>query len=111
MIDLLYYVTAAIIGGVAGYFIGKEIAKYYEKAKSWFTQVWNGINRVKRAIGLLIRQGNRLFKRLVALQTDGEVEEYYDKSDDGVEYKLSDLSDEARKALEEDDYIPVACYE
>ena len=42
---------------------------------------------------------------------DGEIEEYYDTSDEGVEIKWEELTDEAKKALQEDEYIPVACYE
>lgn len=115
MIDILINVGAALlgglIGGAAGYFIGKALVKYWEKAKNWFDQVWNGITRVTRAVGILIRQGNRLFKRFVTLLKDGEIEEYYDMSDEGVEIKWEELTDEAKKALQEDEYIPVACYE
>lgn len=115
MIDLLFDIGATllggIIGGVAGYFIGKALVKYWEKAKNWFDQVWKSVTRVSRAIGILIRQGNKLFKRFVTLLTNGEVEEYYDESDEGVEINWDELTDEAKKALQDDEYIPVACYE
>ena len=107
MLDLLYYA----LGGVALYFIGKALEKYWESAKNWFNQVWNGIKRARRAVGILIRQGNRLFKRFVILLTNDETEEYYDESDKGVEIEWDNLTDEAKKALQEDDYLPVACYE
>lgn len=111
MLDLLYYLGAAAIGGVAGYFIGKALSKYWESAKSWFEQFWKGIKRATRAVGILIRQGNRLFKRFVTLLKNDEVEEYYDESDEGVEIEWDSLTDEAKKALEEDEYILVACYQ
>ncbi len=111
MLDILYYLGAAVLGGVAGYFIGQALVKYWEKAKSWFDQVWQNMSRVRRAVGILIRQGNRLFKRFVALLTNGETEEYYDQSDEGVEIEWEDLTDEAKKALQDDEYIAVACYE
>lgn len=115
MIDILFDVGATLlgglIGGVAGYFIGKALIKYWEKAKNWFDQVWNSIQRVIRAVGLLIRQGNRLFKRFVTLLKDEEVEEYYDETDEGVEINWDELTDEAKKALQEDEYIVVSCYE
>lgn len=115
MIDILFDIGATLlgglIGGVAGYFIGKALVKYWEKAKNWFEQVWNSLTRVSRAIGILVRQGNKLFKRFVALLKNGEIEEYYDESDEGVEIDWNELTDEAKKALQEDEYIPVACYE
>lgn len=115
MIDILFDVGATLlgglIGGVAGYFIGKALVKYWEKAKNWFEQVWNSLTRVSRAVGILVRQGNKLFKRFVALLTNGEIEEYYDESDEGIEIDWDELTDEAKKVLQEDEYIPVACYE
>lgn len=111
MIDLLYYIGAALVSGVAGYFIGKALVKYWEKAKDWFDRAWQNIQRLVRAVGILVRQGNRLFKRFVAQLKNGEVEEYYDESDTGVEIEWDDLTDEAKKALQQDEYIPVSCYE
>lgn len=111
MLDLLYYLGAAVLGGVAGYFIGQALVKYWEKAKEWFDQAWRGIARITRAVGILIRKGNRLFKRFVTQLFNGEVEEYYDREDEGIEIKWDDLTDEAKKALEEDEYIAVSSYE
>lgn len=115
MIDILFnlgeILIGGLIGGVAGYFIGKALVKYWEKAKTWFDQVWKGIQRVRRAVGILIREGNRLFKRFVTLLFNGETEEYYDQSDEGVEIEWDKLTDEAKKALQEDEYIVVASYE
>lgn len=111
MWDLLYYAGAAIVGGVAGYFIGKAISKYLEKALNWFEEVKKTLSRLVRAAGILIRNGNRLYKRFVAQLTNGEIEEYYDQSDEGVEIEWDDLTEEAKKALQEDEYIVVANYE
>lgn len=111
MWDLLYYAGAAIVGGVAGYFIGKAISKYLEKALNWFEEVKKTLSRLVRAAGILIRNGNRLYKRFVAQLSNGEIEEYYDQSDDGVEIEWDDLTEEAKKALQEDEYIVVANYE
>lgn len=110
MIDLLYYGLAALAGGLIGYGVGSLIAKYLDKAKEWFNRVWRGLSRVSRAVGILVRQGNRLFKRFVAQLLNGEVEEYYDENDKGVEIQWGDLSDEAKKALDEDEYLVVETY-
>lgn len=111
MIDLLYYLGGAILGGVAGYFIGKALVKYWEKAKEWFDRAWSNIARISRAVGILVRKGNRLFKRFITQLFDGEVEEYYEENDEGVEIDWDDLTDEAKKALREDEYIAVSSYE
>ena len=93
MIDLLYYAGAALLGGIAGYFIGKAIAEYVEAAQSWFERVWKGLSRVFRAVGILIRKGKRLFKRLIAFLSDDDVEEYYDTEDEGIEVDEDELND------------------
>ncbi len=110
MIDLLYYLGAAALGGLIGYGVGSLLVKYLDKAKEWFNRVWRGLSRVSRAIGILVRQGNRLFKRFVAQLFNGEVEEYYDENDVGVEIKWSELSDEAKKALEDDEFLVIETY-
>ena len=110
MIDLLYYGAAALIGGLIGYGVASLISKYWEKAKEWFNQVWRNLKRVSRAVGLLVRKGNRLFKRFIAQLTNDEVEEYYDENDDGVEIKWDELTDEAKKALKDDEYLVVETY-
>ena len=114
MLDILVDVGLSLLGGVAAgaaaYFIGKALVKYLEKAKDWFDRVWNNIQRISRAVGILVRQGNRLFKRFIAKLFNGEVKEYYDEDDDGVEIEWDDLTDEAKKSLQEDDYIAVASY-
>lgn len=111
MIDLIYYLGTAVLGGLIGYGVGALIAKYWDKAKEWFGQVWRSLKRVSRGVGVLIRNGNKLFKRLVVQLFGGEVEEYYDEEDEGVEIDWSDLTDEAKKALEEDEYIVVDNFE
>lgn len=111
MIDLLYYLGAAALGGLIGYGVGSLLAKYWDKAKEWFGQVWRSLRRVSRGVGILIRNGEKLFKRFVAQLANGEVEEYYDENDDGVEIEWDNLTDEAKKALEDDEYIVVENYE
>ena len=111
MIDLLYYAGAALLGGLAGLAIGSLIAKYWEQAKEWFGNVWRSLRRVSRGVGLLVRKGQRLFKRFLALLLNGEVEEYYDESDTGVEISRDDLTTEALKALDEDGYLVAEVYE
>lgn len=110
MIDLLYYAGAAILGGVAGFFIGKAIAKYVDKAVEWFNQVWHELSRVSRAVGILFRQGNKLVKRFLAIYKNGDYQEYGDPSDEGVEIEWGDLSEEAKKALQDDGFIVVKSY-
>ena len=114
MLDILLNIGIGIlgglIGGAAGYFIGKALIKYWEKAKDWFDRAWNNIKRLSRAVGILLRQGNKLVKRFIAELSNGEIEEYYDENDPGVEIEWDELTDEAKKALQDDNYIPVAIY-
>lgn len=110
MLDILYYIGAAAVGAVAGYFIGKALIKYWEKAKSWFDEMWRGIKRVYRAVGILVRKWGRLFKRFIVELFDGEVEEYYDPDDQGVEIEWDELTDDAKKALQEDEFLVVETY-
>jgi len=111
MLDLLYYLGAGLLGAAAGYFIGKAIAKYVEAALNWFKSVKNQISRLLRAAGILYRKGTRMFKALIVQLTNGEEEQYIDTEDEGVEIDKEELSEEAYKALYEDDYIVVETYE
>lgn len=109
--DILIGLGAAALGALLGIGVGSLLAKYWDKAKEWFGQVWRSLRRVSRGVGILVRSGKKLFKRFVAQLTDGEVEEYYDENDEGVEIEWDNLTEEAKKALEEDEYIVVENYE
>lgn len=111
MWDILITAGAALLGGHLGYGIAELISRYLDKAIEWFNQAWNGIQRVKRAVGILIMKGKRLYKRFVALLNDEEIEEYEDTSDEGVEIDRDELNPDILKALDEDGYIPVKYYE
>ena len=114
MEELLFELGDAALGGLVGWFIGSAISKYLDKAKDWFQNVWNNLtkSKVTRAVGLLVREGERRLKKLMlVLLSNGEVEYYEQPDDDGVEVDPSELKDEIRKALEDDGYIPVAVYE
>ncbi len=112
MLDLFFNIGAALVGAALGYAIGSAIANYLDKAKNWFQQAWNSISKISRAVGILVRRGNRLFKQFVVETFGGEVDVYEPTDDSGVEVKEEELSDEARNALfGEDGYIPVAYYE
>lgn len=111
MWDIFITAGAALLGGFLGYGIAELISRYLDKAIEWFNQAWNGILRVKRAVGILIMKGKRLYKRFVALLNNDEIEEYEDTSDEGVQIDRGELNPEILKALDEDGYIPVKCYE
>lgn len=111
MWDILFTAGVALLGGLLGYGIAELISRYLDKAIEWFNQAWNGIQRVKRAVGILIMKGKRLYKRFVALLNDEEIEEYEDTSDEGVEIDRDELNPDILKALDEDGYIPVKYYE
>lgn len=111
MLDILYYLGAGLLGAAAGYFIGKAVAKYVESALDWFQMVKNQLSRISRAAGILYRKGSRMFKAFIVEFINGESEQYIETGDDGVEIKPEELSDEAYKALYEDDYVVVKTYE
>lgn len=111
MWDILFTAGEIALGVLLGYGIAKVISRYLEKAIEWFDQAWNGIRRLKRAVGILIMKGNRLYKRFVALLNNEEIEEYEDLDDGGVEINRKELKPEILKALDEDGYIPVKNYE
>lgn len=111
MWDFLFTAGATMLGYLLGYGIAELISRYLDKAIEWFNQAWNGIRRVKRAVGILIMKGKRLYKRFVALLNDDEIEEYEDTSDEGVQIDRGELNPEILRTLDEDGYIPVKCYE
>lgn len=111
MLDILYYIGAGLLGAAAGYFIGKAVAKYVEKALEWFQAVRNQVSRISKAVGILYRKGTRMFKAFIVQLINGEEEQYVDSGDEGVEIKKDELSEEAYKALYEDDYVVVKTYE
>lgn len=115
MLDILLQIGAgllgAAIGGAAGYFIGKALVNYFDNAKTWFDQAWHSIQRISLAVGILIRRGNRLFKQFVVKTFSDEIESYEDTTDEGVEIEWDALTEEAKKALTEDEFLPVQRYE
>lgn len=111
MWDLLFTAGAVIIGGLIGYGIAELLSKYLDKAIEWFNEAWRGIQRIQRAVGLLVLKGKKLYKRFVVLLNNGDTEEYVDTSDEGIEVKPEDIKPEIWKELQEDGYIPVKYYE
>lgn len=112
MLDLLFQIGASVIGGaLLGAGIGYLLSKYLDRAKEWFNNAWRHISRISRAVGILVRRGNRLFKVFVTQLFNGEIESYEEEGDEGVEIDWDELSDEAKEALSEDEYIPISRYE
>ena len=99
---LLWIAGALLLGGVVGYYISQAI--------EWFKDVYYKLKRVFRGVGILIRRGSKVFKRLFVELTNGEEEEYYDSVDEGIEISDPQLSDEVRRALYADDYLIVETY-
>lgn len=112
MLDLIFQIGASLLGGaLLGAGIGYLLSQYLDRAKEWFDRAWRQISRISRAVGILVRRGNRLFKVFVTQFFNGEVESYEEEGDKGVEIDWDDLSDEAKEALSEDEFIPVSRYE
>lgn len=112
MFELIFEIGAALLGGaLLGAGIGYLLSKYLDQAIEWFDNAWKQISRIRRAAGILIRRGNRLFKVFVTQLFNGEIESYEERGDQGVEVDWDELSDEAKKALSEDEFIPVSRYE
>lgn len=111
MWDILFNVGAAVLGALIGYGIGSLISNYIDRAIDWFNDVWSGLRRVKRAVGILIMKGKRLYKHLIALLNNDEIEAYEDTSDEGVEIDRGTIDSKILKALDEDGYIPVKVFE
>ena len=111
MLDLIFQGALLLGSIILGAGIGYALAKYLEKAKEWFQKLWLEISRISRAVGILMRRGNRLFKVFVTQAFNGEIEAYEDPEDEGEEIEWDELSDEAKKALLDDDFIPVEVFE
>lgn len=109
---LLSYLLAAAAGGLLGAGIGYLLSKYLEDAIEWFKSAWQSISRATRAVGILYRRGKRLFKAIVVALIGGETEIYEPTGggDVGVEVTKDDMSPEAWRYLQENDYIPVERY-
>lgn len=112
MLDIIFQIGVSLLGGaLLGAGIGYLLSQYLDKAKEWFDYAWRNISRICRALGILVRRGNRLFKVFVTQLYNGEIESYEEEGDEGVEVEWDDLSDEAKKALSEDEFIPISSYE
>ncbi len=108
---LFTYLGYILLGGAIGAAVGYLLAEYLENAKEWFDYAWQHISRITRAVGILYRRGKRLFKAFIVEKFNGEYSTYEPEEDDGVEVDWNELSEAAKKALEEDEYIPVQRYE
>lgn len=107
MEDVIVYGLSAIFGGILGWLFASAIEKYFNKAKSWFESVWDSISRQVRAIGILVRKGNRLFKKFWVEFTTGQEEIYEPSDDNGVEVDRKDLTDEVNQALDRQGYVAI----
>lgn len=99
MEDLIIYGLAGIFGGLLGWLIGSAIVKYCKKALDWFQTASSQIPRYRKAIGVLIREKGRVFKRLWAELFGGEEVIYEEEGDVGVEYEAGELPDEIDREL------------
>jgi hypothetical protein len=111
MIDILFNIGAAILGAAIGAGIGAAIAHYIEEAKDWFRSVWQTMKHALHGVGLLVRNGPKLFKLLVIKLKNGGVEKYYDEDDEGQEIDESELPSGVRSSLNEDGYVAVESFE
>lgn len=107
MEDLIIYGLGGLLGGIIGYFFASAIIKYCKKALDWFQSAYNNIPRCKKAIGILVREGNRVFKRLWVELTNGEEAIYEEEGDVGVEMEAGELPDEIENALNEQGIVAV----
>lgn len=107
MEDLIFDVVVALGSGLLGFFIASAIEKYCKKACEWFESLWDSLSRQLRAVGYLVRRGKRLIKEFYVQLISGEVEQYVQHNDEGIEYKPEELPEEVKKALNKSDYVPI----
>lgn len=110
MEELLYYFAVGVVSAVTAMFVVSLLSKYWQKALEQFKKAWRTFERARRAAGVLIRRGKRLFKLYVTQLLNGELESYEDEEDEGVEIKYDELTPEAKRALSEDDFIVIEKY-
>lgn len=107
--DLLLYAGAAFLGGL----LGAAIASYIEDAINWFRRFWDTHDSIRRnckAIGVLIKHGIKVVKRIFVKKPNGKEEEYYQINDEGEEISNLNLPSEVEKSLHKDGYLIVETY-
>lgn len=108
MEDLIIYGLGGLLGGLFGYLFASAIIKYCKKALDWFKEAYASIPRCRKAIGILVREGRRVLKRLWVEFMNGEESIYHEEGDLGVEMETGgELPEEIEKALEEQGVVAV----
>lgn len=107
MEDLIIYGLGGLLGGLIGWLFASAIIKYCKKALDWFKSAFESIPRCRKAIGVLVREGRRVFKRLWVQFTNGEESIYEEEGDVGVEMEAGELPDDIEKALNEQGIVAV----
>ena len=106
MEDLIIYGLGGLLGGLIGW-LASAIIKYCKKALDWFKSAFESIPRCRKAIGVLVREGGRVFKRLWVQFINGEESIYEEEGDVGVEMEAGELPDDIEKALNEQGIVAV----
>lgn len=107
MEDLIIYGLGALLGGIFGGLVISAIIKYYKKALKWFEDASHHIRKYRLAIGVLVREGSKVFKRFFVQFITGEEEIFEENGDEGVELEPGELPEEIESELKNQGFVAI----
>lgn len=107
MEDLIIYGLGGLIGGIVGYLFASAIIKYCKKALKWFDEVKHQVPKYRYAVGVLVREGTRVFKKFWVQLWGGDEKIYEEPGDIGVEMEAGELPEEIERELQTQGIVAV----
>ena len=107
MEELIIYGLAGLFGGLLGWLFAHEIIKYCKKALEWFDEIKHQLPKYRHAIGVLIQEGKKIFKRIWTKLWNGEEKWYEPEVDVGVPYEAGVLPSEIENELQKQGCVAV----
>lgn len=107
MEDLIVYGLGGLLAGLFGGLLVSAIVRYWKKALKWFERVSHQVRKYKYAVGVLVREGSKVFKRLWVQFITGEEEIYEEEGDEGEEIEEGELPREIEDELKSQGMVAV----